>query len=99
MKKYIVPLMVGLLLAIGGAAGSNILDPLMQQNSTDNNHISSNNYNTVQIATVNTTSSNNSSINQSNSSTSDQNTTEIINNSQKVPSYGDINSKTQDTFI
>ena len=99
MKKYITPLMVGLLLAMGGVAGTNVLTPLIQPNITDNSSISSNNHDTFQNTTANTISSNNSNINQSNSSTSDQNTTEIINDSQKTPGYGNSNSETQDTFI
>ncbi len=98
MKKYMVPLMVGLLLAIGGAAGTNVLTPLIQPNTTDNNSISSNNFNTFQNDTANTTSNNNSSIDQSNSSTSSQNMSETINDSQKVQNY-DSNSKTQDTVF
>ena len=90
--------MVGLLLATGGAAGTNILTPLIQSNITDNSSISLNNLNTFQNASVDNVSTNNSSIDQSNSSSSDQNMTEIINGSQRMQNYGDINSKTQDTF-
>ena len=97
MKKYLIPLMVGLLLAIGGDAGTNVLTPLIQSNMADDGSISSNNFNTFQNGTTNTTSGNNSSINQSNSSTSDQNMTEIINDSQ-AQSYGD-SSKTWDIIM
>lgn len=91
--------MVGLLLAIGGAAGTNVFAPLIQPNMADNSSISSNNPNTFQNTTVNTISSNNSSINQSNSSTSNQNMTEIISDSQKAQNYNDSNSKTQDIIV
>jgi len=94
MKKYIIPLMVGLLLATGGVAGTNILTPLIQPNMTDNSSISSNDLNTFQNANVDNVSTNNSSINQSNSSTSDQNMTEIINDSPKMQNYNNSNSKT-----
>ncbi len=99
MKKYIIPLMLGLLLAIGGAAGTNVLTPLIQSNMDYNSPISSNNPNTFQNAAENTVSSSNSSINQSNSSTSDQNMTEIINDSWKVQNYRDSSSKTQDIIV
>ena len=90
--------MLGLLLAIGGAAGTDVLTPLIQPNITSDSHISSNNPSTLHNATVNTVSSNNSSINQSNSSISEQNMTEIID-SQKMISYGDIHSETQDIIV
>lgn len=97
MKKYIIPIVAIIILAIGGVAAANVLNPLIQSNISDNNSISSNGSNINQNDTVNTTKNNNSSSDHSKSS--DQNMKEIVKDPQKVQNYLDSKSKTHDTVV
>lgn len=99
MKKYIIPIVAIIILAIGGVAAANVLNPLIQSNISDNNSISSNNSNINQNDTLNTTENNNSSSDHSKSSDSDQNMKEIVKDPQKVQNYLDSEGKTHDTVV
>ncbi len=92
MNKYIIPLAVLIILAVGGMAVSGELNPLIQgDNSTGDN------------STINSTNDDNSSSNgteSSNSSNSNNSNTdmkEVVKDPQKVQEYLDSQGKTHDT--